>query len=402
MTDIRPLRVGLFTHSTNPRGGVVHVLSLGEALAARGHHVVVHAPDESGKGFFRPVNVGQSLVPAAPTGAGLESLVRQRVDEYVAHLLPRGCEFDVYHAHDGISGRALSELTERGVIPGFIRTVHHLDEFDDPYLRQAQDRSVMSALRCLCVSRVWQDRIRQRYGLEAAVVPNGVDLARFHPGAMPQDQALRERLLRAGPGPVFLSVGGIERRKNALNILRAFVMVRQEFPRAVLLIAGGASLLDHSAYRREFEQLLAFVGPEVAQSVIVTGPLSEDEMPAAYRLADALVFPSVTEGFGLAVLEALACGTPVVTSNIAPFTEYLTDKDALLVDPTNVAGIAAAMQRVVDAHTRAGLRDAGLAVSRRFPWSATALAHEREYRNSPKLKGDTTHAGDAVPSAVAG
>ena len=51
MTDVRPLSVGLFTHSTNPRGGVVHVLALGEALAARGHEVVVHAPDESGRGF---------------------------------------------------------------------------------------------------------------------------------------------------------------------------------------------------------------------------------------------------------------------------------------------------------------------------------------------------------------
>jgi glycosyltransferase-like protein len=402
MTDVRPQRVGLFTHSTNPRGGVVHVLALGEALAARGHEVVVHAPDESGRGFFRPVHVGQCLVPAAPTLAGLESLVRQRVDEYVAHLAPRGCEFDVYHAHDGISASALAELTDRGVIPRFVRTVHHLDDFENPYLRQTQDRSVKSAARCLCVSRVWQDRIRNRYGLEAGVVPNGVDLARFHPRLMPGDQALRERLLRAGPGPVFLSVGGIEQRKNALNILRAFMLVRQEFSRAVLLIAGGASLLDHSAYRREFDQVLAWSGPEVAQSVIVTGPLSEDEMPAAYRLADVLVFPSVTEGFGLAVLEALACGTPVVTSNIAPFTEYLTDKDAILVDPTSVTAIAAAMQRAADAHTRARLREAGFAVSRRFPWSDSAVAHEREYRDLPKTTGETTHAPDAIPSAVAG
>ncbi len=381
---------------------MVHVLALGESLAERGHEVIVHAPDESGRGFFRPVKVGQSLVPSAPTRAGLEALVRQRVDEYVAHLLPRACQLDICHAHDGISASALAELTDRGVIPGFVRTVHHLDEFDNPYLREVQDRSVKSAMRCLCVSRVWQERIRQRYGMEAAVVPNGVDLARFRPGAVPADQALRDRLLRAGPGPVFLSVGGIEQRKNALNSTRAFILVRQEFPRAVLLLAGGASLLDHSAYRREFDGLLAWIGPEVAQSVIVTGPLSEDEMPAAYRLADALVFPSVTEGFGLAVLEVLACGTPVVTSNIAPFTEYLTDKDAILVDPTSVSAIAAAMQRAADPHTRAALREAGLAVSRRYPWSASALAHEREYRSLPAAKGEKTHATDAVPSAVAG
>ena len=66
-------------------------------------------------------------------------------------------------------------------------------------------------------------------------------------------------------------------------------------------------------------------------------------MAAAYRLSDALVFPSVTEGFGLAVLEAMACGTPAIVSRVPPFTEYLTASDTLLVNPQDVAEVAAAM-----------------------------------------------------------
>ena len=384
-----PLHIGLFTHSVNPRGGVVHCLELAEALAARGHAVTVHAPAESGTSFFRPsVSARQVLVPAdpVPTG-GLAPLVRQRVAEYQRYLgSPAAERFDVYHAHDGLSGVALAGLVERGVLPGFVRTVHHLDAFADEYLRSAQDLSVQAASRCVCVSRLWRDALRGRYGVEATVVSNGVDTGRFNPGPGPNDGLLRDRLMDGGGrAPMFLAVGGVERRKNTLAALRAFLLVRQDLPRALLLIAGGASLLDHSAYRQEYEAVLAEAaageaGYDVARSVVVTGPLPDDQMAAAYRLADALVFPSVTEGFGLAVLEAMACGTPAVVARIAPFTEYLTDQDALLVDPHDPVAIAAAMRQAADGPTRARLRSAGLAVAGRFPWSAAAAAHEQVYR----------------------
>ena len=82
--------------------------------------------------------------------------------------------------------------------------------------------------------------------------------------------------------------------------------------------------------RREFAAALAASGlPE--RAVIRTGPLPQALMPALYRAADALVFPSVKEGFGLVVLEAMASGVPVVTSRIAPFTEYLGDGDVAVV-----------------------------------------------------------------------
>ena len=69
------------------------------------------------------------------------------------------------------------------------------------------------------------------------------------------------------------------------------------------------------------------------RAVVCLGPVPDADMPALYRLADALVFPSVKEGFGLVVLEAMASGMPVVTSRIAPFTEYLDDDDVVWCDP---------------------------------------------------------------------
>ena len=129
---------------------------------------------------------------------------------------------------------------------------------------------------------------------------------------------------------ILLAVGGIEERKNSIRILEAFQQVLTIHRDAQLVIAGGASLLDHGAYRRQFEALLAANGV-LDRAVRCLGPIPDAEMPSLYRLADALVFPSVKEGFGLVVLEAMASGTPVVTSRIAPFTEYLHENDVVLV-----------------------------------------------------------------------
>src|SRR6202041_1568791 len=119
---------------------------------------------------------------------------------------------------------------------------------------------------------------------------------------------------------------------------------------AQLVVAGGASLLDHATYRRQFDALIA-ADNELNRAVVCLGPVSDSEMPSLYRIADALVFPSVKEGFGLVVLEAMASGVPVVTSRIAPFTEYLGAGDVLWCDPYDPASIGAAMAAALDDRT---------------------------------------------------
>ena len=102
-------------------------------------------------------------------------------------------------------------------------------------------------------------------------------------------------------------------------------------------------------------------------------------MPALYRSADALVFPSIKEGFGLVVLEAMASGVPVVTSRIAPFTEYLGDGDVLWCDPHDTGSIAAAMAAALEPAAGAAVVARGFAVAARHDWATAARAHLPAY-----------------------
>ncbi|EJC69415.1 MSMEG_0565 family glycosyltransferase [Rhizobium sp. 1AS11] len=374
----RTLRIAMLTHSTNPRGGVVHAMQLSEALTSLGHEVVLHAPDAKGTGFFRQPSCGTACIAVPPAPADMTQMVEQRIADYVDYFRRTGTSgFDLFHAHDGISGNALATLKLEGLIPNFARTVHHIDQFADPRLMALQDRAIDAADIFFAVSRLWQDRLRDERGIEAAVVGNGVDTNRFSPAWSGEQVALRDRL-QLGSGPIFLSIGGIEARKNTLGILEAFRQVRAIQPDAQLVIAGGASLLDHGDYQEEFRSCLACLGRDAA-AVHITGAIADADMPSLYRLADALVFPSLKEGFGLVVLEAMASGIPVVTSSIAPFTEYLGPGDAIWCDPHHPVSIAEGMALALVAPIREQIIPRGLAVAARHGWQQTATAHLARY-----------------------
>jgi glycosyltransferase-like protein len=373
------LRVAILTHSTNPRGGVIHALELGDALCRLGHHATVHAPDASGAGFFRQTRCATVSVAASPVGRNVTAMVETRVADYVRHLEAADSRnFDVWHAQDGISGNALATLKERGLIGGFARTVHHVDRFADLRLQARQARAIASADRLFGVSRLWRDRLAREFGRVPHLVGNGVDSERFSPVADAHDAALRSLLNVPVGVRVFLAIGGVEKRKNTLRILQAFRIVHAKHPASRFLIAGGASLLDHDGYQAEFAAVLAASGlPDGV--VIRTGPLPQALMPALYRVADALVFPSIEEGFGLVVLEAMASGVPVVTSRIAPFTEYLGDGDVAWCDPDEPASIAAAMTSALGPSVRDALIARGSAIAARHDWSTVAHAHIPAY-----------------------
>jgi glycosyltransferase-like protein len=369
------LRIAILAHSTNPRGGVVHALELGDALCRLGHDATVHAPDRSGTGFFRETLCKTARVAASPAGRDVTAMVELRVADYVRHFEhPAHRGFDLYHAQDGISGNALATLRERGLITGFARTVHHVDSFADARLSALQARAIAAADELFAVSRLWRDWLAREFGRTPRLIRNGVDTGRFSPTPDASDIALRAHLRLPAGAHVFLAVGGVEERKNTLRILEAFRLVHAQLPSSCLVIAGGASLLDHEAYQAEFAAGLTASGlPDSA--VIRTGPLPQALMPALYRAADALVFPSIREGFGLVVLEAMASGVPVVTSRIAPFTEYLGDGDVLWCDPHDAGSIATAMAAALKPPLRAAVTARGFAIAARHEWTATALAH---------------------------
>ncbi|AUT74436.1 MSMEG_0565 family glycosyltransferase [Paraburkholderia hospita] len=368
------MRIALFTHSVNPRGGVVHTLELGRALHEAGQDVTIFAPSVGGAPMFRASPCRVVLAPVAAHGNDTVSMVRTRIDALKTALLEDGASgFDVLHAQDSISGNALAELREAGAIRGFVRTVHHLDTFDDPRLSEWQRRAFADADAVFCVSDAWTRKMRDEYGVTASVVNNGVDVMRFRSSGDP-DACMKLGVIGK---PVVLAVGGIEERKNTLQLLEAFALLRQTHPNAQLVIAGGASLLDHDAYTRRFIARAAQRGLRIGQGepIVVTGPLDDAAIPALMRRADVVSMVSLREGFGLVTLEALAAGAPVVVSQIEPFTGYLDERVCCWAQPDDAASIADALRRAL--HGRGGIdfEHAVPELLARFSWHESARRH---------------------------
>jgi glycosyltransferase-like protein len=289
--------------------------------------------------------------------------------------------FDVFHAQDCLSANAALDVRDRGEIDHVIRTVHHVDDFTSPSLIECQDRSIAEPDRVLCVSPPWVERLAAEYGVDAGLVANGVDAARFRP---PHDAAERAReRARAGLGGRFtvLTVGGIEPRKGTLTLLDGFAALRRAAPELdpLLVIAGGMTLFDYRHERERFAARAAELA--VSDHVRVLGPLPGGEIEGLFRAADVFAFPSVKEGFGLVALEALAVELPVVASDLDVLRGFLTDGDSALLTPVgDGAALAAALERVArDAPLRERLRTAGRAVVADHTWDTAAAAHERAY-----------------------
>jgi glycosyltransferase involved in cell wall biosynthesis len=177
------------------------------------------------------------------------------------------------------------------------------------------------------------------------------------------------------PFPYFLCVTNRKRHKNEFRVVEAFA--RSGFAAEIRLVFTGNSTADLAGWIERHN---------VASSVHFTGPVPEARLPSLYRGAQALIFPSLYEGFGLPLVEAMACGTPIVTSNITAMPETAGDA-ALLVDPTSVEQITAGMQRIVsDTALRQRLREKGLARAAQFPWTNTvAMVHRAVARNALRL-----------------
>lgn len=373
------LRIALFTYSTKPRGGVIHTLELAEALHRLGQDVCVYALDKDGKGFDRPLSCQYKLVPAGAAPDEIDLLIRQRIQEFVDYLSQSEEIYDCYHAQDCLSANALVILRDRKKIPHLIRTIHHLENFSSPYLQECQRRSIEEADLCFCVSKIWQNAIAQQYQIQAKRVINGVNLQRFSSVVRDRDDAIKQRFQIHG-NPVYLTVGGIEPRKNSLKLLQAFAKVLTHCPDAQLIIAGGATLFDYQTYRDEFFTYAEDLGIATGKSLLLPGVISEGDLASLYRCADAFVFPSVQEGWGLVILEAIASGLPIITSKQEPFTEFLNDSQAILIDPNSTDTIAQAMKDICDRELANCLVKNSQSVLFEYTWEKSAQIHLNYYQ----------------------
>jgi glycosyltransferase involved in cell wall biosynthesis len=272
------------------------------------------------------------------------------------------------------------ELPLRARLPTVV-TVHDLTlvthpEWHEPakvrYFGWALRRAVAVADRILCVSATTAADLAEHLGVAAErvdVTPLGTDLV---PASDEQVAGLRARL--GLHGPYLLGLGTHEPRKDLPTLVRAFAALAPELPHTLVLtgLAGWGS------------QALAgaVAASGVAGRVRLTGYLPEQDKAALLSGADLLVYPSRYEGFGLPVLEAMACGTPVVTTTGGSLPEVAGDA-ALLVPPGDPQQLAAAVRKLLgDQAARADQARRGRARAAAFTWERCADLTVAAYRKA--------------------
>jgi glycosyltransferase involved in cell wall biosynthesis len=243
-------------------------------------------------------------------------------------------------------------LIRSGGLAPITRTVTNL------FARAAMGYAVRRADRIIAVSADCRSRALAYYGLDASrvdVVHHGVDHAAFPPR---QDGA-------DGPAaPYFLCLGNTRPYKNIPTALRAFASVARGAPGLRLMVTGRG---DSTA---ELRRLAGRLG--VGDRVTFSGLVSQPEIVRLLHGARALVFPSLVEGFGLPVLEAMSAGCPVIASDAPTLTEIAGDA-AIFCDADRPDAFAAAMHRVLcEPGLRDHLRDRGIARAAAFTWNDCA------------------------------
>jgi glycosyltransferase-like protein len=366
---------------------VVHTLALAEALHAMDFPVRVLALGDPDVGFFRPVAAPVTIVPAPTGSASLEDKVASCIERLTDALAD--VDSALLHAQDCIAARAAARVRDGGAAVTVIRTVHHVDDFTSQILMDCQRAAILEPDVVLAVSQMWREILRRDYGVVAQVVPNGVDISHFSTAVSGRATQLRAQV-GATNRPLLLAVGGVEPRKGSDTLVRALAqMGARRGVRPVLAVVGGHSFQDHRAYKERVLGELSGLGLDLGNDVVLVGTVPDVDMAAWYAAADVLAFPSVKEGFGLAVLEAMSAGLPVVTSDLPVFREYLVDgRDALLVPVGDVDGLATALLSALeDTSLRARLVGAGAEVAARFTWPESARRHLEIYSHVADASG---------------
>ncbi len=372
-------RIALATYSVKPRGGVVHTLELAEALKAQGADVTVIAMGDPEVGFFRPVDVPVIIIPAPEWGETLDERVFRWIDALTNGIDAVHDRFDIVHSQDCISARAAARVRDAGADFRVIRTVHHVDDFTTQALIDCQIAAIKEPDEVLVVSELWRRQLLEDYGVAATVVTNGVNMDRFSGAISPE----RRRELRGSIGAegsfLFLSVGGIEPRKGSEFLVEALGKIKAEFGETAIRLAvvGGHSFQDYRAYRERVLGSLKDHDLAIDEDLILLGTVSNDALSEWFQAADAFVFPSLKEGWGLVILEAMSARLPVVTSDIAVFHEFLKhDENAVMTTTGDAELLAAGMSRLVeDPDLASRLADVGPKVAARFSWEETARQH---------------------------
>ena len=278
---------------------------------------------------------------------------------------------DVYHSPDFVLPplrRARGILTVHDL--AFLMRPECADEHLRSYLEEVVPRSVRRADFIIADSENTRNDLVVLLGVNpasVAVVPGGVE-ERFKRVSDPVVLGRARRKLGVGDSPFILAIGVIEPRKNLNRLMDAFEYLKQRESvpdNLKLVLAGGKGWLFDGIYEHH-------AASPVRDDILLPGFVPDELLPAIYSAADVLAFPSLYEGFGLPILEAMACGTPVVASRASCLPE-VAEGAALLIDPTNVDGLAVSLELAfADQTLRAQLTDQGLERAGHYTWQGAA------------------------------
>ncbi|MEP7286199.1 MAG: glycosyltransferase family 1 protein [Chloroflexota bacterium] len=282
----------------------------------------------------------------------------------------------LYHATDFVLPPTRSKTRT-------VLTVHDLSfarapEAASPALRRYLDRvvprSVQRADHVLADSQATKDDLIALYGVtpeKVEVLLSGVN-PRFQPVRDPATLAAVRAKYAIGTSPFILAVGTVQPRKNYERLIHALAALPAEHQAVHLVIAGGRGWLQAPIYAA-VEKL------GLSERVHFIGFADDADLPALYSAAHCTAFPSLYEGFGLPILESMACGTPVVTANVSSLVE-VAGEAALLVDPHSTEQITAALARLLtDESLRSTLVAQGFEQASRFTWQRAATQLRQVY-----------------------
>lgn len=377
------LRVALDVSAVpeRPVGAGHYILQLARQLAVRADVDLVLCSRADDRDRWSPLVAPGDLLASAPGPRPLRLAWEQlRLGSLLA-----SSGADVHHGPH-------YTMPRRSPVPSVV-TVHDLSFFDAPewherskvvLFRRAIERAARDAAVVVCPSRVTADGLETWCRVEAEVVvaPHGVDAERFCPDEPSRgaDAALLAEVDHrlTSDRPLLVFVGTLEPRKDVPTLVRAFSAVAGRHPDALLVLAGGrgwgADAVDAAV-------TASGLGPRVVR----TGYVDDTVIPALLRSATAVVYPSLYEGFGLPALEALACGTPLVTTS-GTAMEEVAGTSALLVPTGDAAALADVLDDVVggrqDDRVVSERRSEGFAIAAAHTWEASADVHVEAYRTA--------------------
>ena len=236
---------------------------------------------------------------------------------------------DIIHAHFTFQGYISYDLAKSFHIP-LIITEHSSEinkSFIDFKIRKIAKEAYGKADKIVAVSSSLADKIKKNFDVDCVVIPNIVDITKFTIGKE------SSKLLR------FISVGSLKEIKNPLGLLDAFAEIHKEYPKMLLEFVGDGDLLT------ELKNRVTLMG--LQGSVLIDGSCSREEISKKLQNADAFILLSKGETFGVAYIEAMACGLPVIATTCGGPEDFVSSTNGILVSPGSIDQAVNAMRTMI-------------------------------------------------------